>query len=359
MMLDESSLAAVCGRPLTWPDQALVESLDEVRVAAAWIWWRLTSDGGAARHPALAAAARDLIARDAVQTAALAEALDALEAAGITAVVMKGAALSHTCYPAPWARPRLDDDVLVARGDFHRAGAMLEALGYACPPQNPGPDDLGQALFTRTAHGVAHHVDLHWRPCVPAAFGGLPPFDDLADRAVPLSVGRSARGLDVEDALLLGCAHRVAHHGADDDATWLLDVHLAAARLDGGAWRRFADRALAARVARVCHFELRRAMAVVGTPVPAEPLAMLASACPEPSARHLAARGRLHRWVLDLRDHPSGPWAAFRARAFPAGAYMRARYGVPSALVPAAYVWRGLSGGARWTADAALRWWRR
>jgi hypothetical protein len=202
-------------------------------------------------------------------------------------------------------------------------------------------------------------VDLHWRPCVPAAFGELPAFDDLVGRAVPLTVGPAARGLGAEDALLLACAHRVAHHGADEDPTWLLDVHLLGARLDEQGWRRFEAAAIAARVGRVCHFELGRALAALGTPVPAEILATLAAAGPEPSARHLTARSRLGRWVLDLRDHPGGAWSAFRARALPPTLYMRQRYGVPGALVPAAYLWRVVSGGGRWVIDAATRRWYR
>jgi hypothetical protein len=344
---------------VTWPDEALAASVDDLRPAAAWIWWRLACEGGAARHPVLAAAARALAARDSLQDAALVEALDALETAGIAALVMKGASLSLTHYPVPWARPRLDDDVLVARQDFARAGSVLEALGYVSPPQNPGPDELGQALFTRTVHGVAHHVDLHWRPCVPAAFRHLPAFDELAGRAARLPMGRAARGLGTEDALLLGCAHRVAHHGADTDPMWLLDVHLLASRMEEVTWPRFAACAVAARVGRVCHFELDRARTVLGTPVPDDTLNRLAAAPREASARHLDVRGRLHRWALDLRDHPAGPWTAFRARALPPPAYMRARYGVSSPLLPAAYLWRGVAGGGRWVADAASRRWRR
>ncbi|HEX9126628.1 MAG TPA: nucleotidyltransferase family protein, partial [Methylomirabilota bacterium] len=62
---------------------------------------------------------------------ALDAALDALEAGGIRAVVLKGPALVERFYPDPSLRFSSDLDILVADADTDRAVAALKPLGYS------------------------------------------------------------------------------------------------------------------------------------------------------------------------------------------------------------------------------------
>ncbi|HXG89483.1 MAG TPA: nucleotidyltransferase family protein, partial [Vicinamibacterales bacterium] len=153
---------------------------------------------------------RAAVARDLVQLAALRTAVNALAAAGIPALVMKGAALSFTCYPHHF-RPRNDDDLLVAPADFDAASHTLARAGYRMTVQIDDVAVVGQRLFCRAVSGVTHHLDLHSRPLNPLAFADLPSFAALAARSIALpALGEHARAVGPVDALVLACAHRVA-----------------------------------------------------------------------------------------------------------------------------------------------------
>jgi len=68
-----------------------------------------------------------------VQVAVLADVLDALDAAELPHLVLKGAALARTLYPQPELRPMRDLDILVAPGDGVRAQLLLRRLGFNAP----------------------------------------------------------------------------------------------------------------------------------------------------------------------------------------------------------------------------------
>lgn len=354
--MTEAALAALCGGPVTLDDDALVALSAERRPAVVWAWWRLEHQGGAAAHPLLARLALSLAARDAVAGVRLRHVLEALEQAGVPVIVLKGVALA-AIYPASWVRPRRDDDLLVEPARFEEACAVLTACGYEAQPQNPGPDVLGQAHFTRVwPRGDAHHVDLHWRALVPAAFDGVPGPSQLLSRAVPLpDLGPAARGPDRVDALLHAVAHRVAHHGPDTDPQWLLYLHLLAVSLSRDDWDRLDQAARTARLARVLAAELDRVRLALPTPVPAALLDQWREITGEPSAAHVHARGRLHRLWLDLRHRPSEARRTLGARLLPPVDYMTRRYAIPRALVPLAYGWRLGAGGLAWVVEALRR----
>lgn len=72
-----------------------------------------------------------------VQTATLIEIVDALDAAGIEHVALKGAVLAHDIYPAPELRPLRDLDILVAPGSGSHAQAVLRDLSFDVPDEPP------------------------------------------------------------------------------------------------------------------------------------------------------------------------------------------------------------------------------
>lgn len=84
----------------------------------------------AAVHSALERAYLAASARSLFLTAALHEALGALAAAEVPALLLKGAALLATAYPDPAQREMLDLDVLVPADRLAAANAALVALGY-------------------------------------------------------------------------------------------------------------------------------------------------------------------------------------------------------------------------------------
>src|SRR4051794_29731344 len=105
-------------------------------------------------------ARRTAIARFRVDTWA-AEAVAALRVAGISALLLKGPAISRWLYPGNVAsRPYLDVDLLVSPADYAGAETVLASLGY----EGQGPafieGDLPHARpFVRDSDGAM--VDLH------------------------------------------------------------------------------------------------------------------------------------------------------------------------------------------------------
>jgi hypothetical protein len=348
-------LAAISNIPEDVSDCELAGLVGRVRTAPLWAWMRLGCPADPRGGDPLGDALRACIVQDLAATARLRSAVARLNALGIEPILLKGAGLSHGVYPQPWLRPRNDDDLLVAREDFERAGDALQRLGYDLLPANPGPEDTGQSHFTRPfAGGEVHHVDLHWRALVPPGFAGLPGYHGLRAAAKPAWPEGGAWQIDPALAMVMACAHRVAHHAPDEDPVWLVDLHFIAQALDDSTWEAMAAAAIASRTSAVCGFELARASASLGTRVPVGVRDRLAAVRGEPGARHLRARGRLHRLWIDLGDRADGRWTALAARLFPEPAYMTARYGRRTPL-PVAYLWRVGAGAASWLAEAARR----
>ncbi|MGH9311516.1 MAG: nucleotidyltransferase family protein, partial [Vicinamibacterales bacterium] len=177
--------------------------------------------------------------------------LDALCAGNVDTLLIKGAALSHTHYPEPYMRHRVDIDLLVRRSDVDRAQRVLECHGWSRDVESDAELATGQRHYTKLlgAGGRVERVDLHWRVANPLVFARALSFDELHARAVPIpSLGAAARTLAPADALLLACLHRVAHHAGDTAAPallWLTDICLIVERLDRLERDRFL--ALAAR----------------------------------------------------------------------------------------------------------------
>jgi hypothetical protein len=300
---------------------------------------------------------RPAAAIDLAQIAALRHVLAQFCGGGVRPLVMKGAALSHLIYPGQ-VRPRNDDDVLVAPGDFAAAADILMRCGYVPATQVTAPELTGQQLFHRQAFGVTHYLDLHVRPLNPLAFADLPSFDELWESSIAVPPLGGVRAIGLVHALLFACAHRVAHHTPTEDPVWLLDIDRLARRLSSEEWERFAAVALRARCARLSASELRRAVTEHATPVPEAAFVALDAAGREPSAAHLTPRGPLQVQWLNLRHARS--WrlrlALVRAHLLPPPAYMRARFGLrPNQRLGWAYTKRLVGGATRWSREGMRR----
>jgi hypothetical protein len=322
---------------------------------AALADWPL-SDAGRRR---LEAVVRDAAVVDTWRSAACAEALERIDAAGVPTLVMKGASLSLTCYPAPHLRPRDDDDLLVPEAQFETALDALRDAGYQVEPQQEDARVTRQRHLTRRLPWGVHQVDLHRRPLNPVAFDGLPAFERLAAEAVRLpALGRAARGLGRVHTVIFLCAHRVAHHTVTTDRQWLLDLHFAASALSDAQWGEVAPGAIEAGVAAICLFELRRAVEVLGTAVPPPVLSALGRVRGEASASHLRDLGPLYVEWLNLRHLPdtAARLAFVRAHVLPPAEYMRARFdGSPTAPLAWLYCRRLAGGLTRWAREFVWR----
>lgn len=284
--------------------------------------------------------------------------LDALGAARVDALLIKGAALSHTHYPEPYLRPRADIDLLVDRSDVERAQRVLECGGWARDVESDAELAKGQRHYTKPlgAAGRVERVDLHWRIANPLVFARALSFDELRARAVPIpSLGAAARTLAPADALLLACIHRVAHH-ADDPAApallWLTDICLLVERLERLERDRFLAVAARESLRAVCRDGLSAAAERLDSSACAHLAASLPpSATEEPTERLLHTTSPFALMRADLAALAS--WrdraALVREHLFPSKRYLRTKYPRwPAVLLPFAALYRIATGAAGW-----------
>lgn len=259
----------------------------------------------------LAALRRRLMLEETVRAAEMRRVIDALGAAGVRAVLLKGAALAYTQYPEPWCRTRADLDLLVPRSQRRLAGDVLHRIGYAPGDLVSGVWLMQQDLWEREVlPGEAHMVDVHVEFTNRAFFAShLPAADGLA-RAVPAPfAGAFAWQLDPADALLFSCVHRVAHHSRDARLVWSSDMTRQAAALRAPDVEQFVARAKRYALSSICASELTAARAVWGGRDGAladAVLAALAAAGRDDAGRAFLGEGRSAAgdlW-LDLRALP-------------------------------------------------------
>ena len=234
------------------------------------------------------------------------ETIKAFAAAGIPAVLLKGAALARSVYQSIVDRPMLDLDVLVPADETDAARAAAQTAGWVWK------HDRRYAPFFSTHHhlpplrdgrGTRALLELHT-----GLFPARNPFvldaDAVAQRAV--GVRGRARGILVpsaEDHLVYLCAHWVWSHMMNGGA-WraLRDV---AALTERGAvdWELCAARARQARATTCVYWTLRLAQRMAGVDVPA--VALRAMKPPTPAVV-LERLERYFVWrVAEGRECPS------------------------------------------------------
>jgi hypothetical protein len=156
----------------------------------------------------LANAARNLFIGESLRRA-----LEALAAAAVPAMLLKGAVLIEAVYPDPALREMLDLDILVPAGELDAANAALAAIGYR------GATSTRDDPHARASMRVAHHhdpalvaddrltaVELHHHI---AMTGERAHFDiaGLWERARPSATGPAHLLPAAEDLLLHVCLH--------------------------------------------------------------------------------------------------------------------------------------------------------
>lgn len=86
---------------------------------------------------------------------------EAMTAAGVTAILLKGPVTARLLYDDPRLRRYADIDLLICPAEEERASAVLQRLGYSSPLANASP-------LERSSHGTEYvsdkaEVDLHRR----------------------------------------------------------------------------------------------------------------------------------------------------------------------------------------------------
>ena len=260
------------------------------------------------------------------------EVLDALGAAAIEVLVLKGALLGRTVYPSQEARIRTDIDLLVASAAVEDACAALRGIGFAPSYAVHGGPPMTQAQWIRRGDSPIHAVDLHWdlsnRPLLKARFE----FDALLARSVEVSGSkRPVTGLCAEDALLHACAHYFGHHGGEfRPDQWLLDMDLLWRSLEEGGRGRVAEAALSSGIGSLVAAGMRLSVERFETPVDPDWLGQLEQASRRESAHRLTRPPRFRALeILRSAYEEKGLVAGLRnlrGTFFPPAAYMRRKY---------------------------------
>ena len=301
----------------------------------------------------LSEAARVHAAQELLRGAETRVVLDALTAAGLAPLLIKGTPIAYTLYDAPALRPREDTDVLIAAADIEAAQRVLTGLGYSATV-------YCQDLFSQfemqkvDRFGVCHVFDVHWKISTQPVFDRVLTHTEMLPRAqrVP-ALGPHAMTAGMIDALLLACVHPVMHHRNEQRILWIYDVHLLAERLSAAQFAEFAWLARHKQIAAICAQQLRIAQTVFQTPVPHSVIAeLLNPVADEPSAQYLESK---RRWHDELASSVRGlPRVADRVKLlrsvlFPSARYMLDKYRLRGTalgpwLLPALYVHRNMRG---------------
>jgi hypothetical protein len=245
-LLLANKVAALAG----WPLDVVTAVKEEARLQAIW---------------------------EASHSRAIARLIEALHAAGMTAVLMKGTALAYSAYSDPAIRRRGDTDILLSGVSKRAARSVLTQCGFR-PSDERGPTQEPWALSARG--GFEHEIDIHWRISstlvVAQALEGLRP----ESRIMPLPrLSPVACGLGPIDNLILTCVNRVAHEAygyfVEDDRPvdgdrliWALDIDLVSRNFDDADWTLLADLAAASGTVGVVRSGLLFAGAQLGTMAP-------------------------------------------------------------------------------------------
>lgn len=236
--------------------------------------------------------------------ALLLRSLDALEAAGVVPVLLKGYGLGLRLYPEPLQRSTTDVDLLVADGEVAVASRVLERLGLK-PLGEEAAAQAREHEHHLTFSGAAGLVELHFRAL--AGYGQTLEAETLLAHAEQaLLEGRCVRYLRAEEELVYLAVHASNH--LLQRLAWLFDLKLLVLARPGLDWGRVVEVARGTAFPHLAWYALEAARRLMGAPVPDEVLAPLA---PPAWQRLLAARLFTAERLLETElMHHKPAWAA-------------------------------------------------
>jgi len=175
--------------------------------------------------------------------------------AGIRSCALKGPALSARLYGDPAVRQGMDIDLLIAPGDFTRASAAMEDLGYAGKSQATVAYLLQHSHHLTFAKPGVPLVELHFHAY--AGFGVTLPASALMERAVPYRFTDRSTVLvpAAEDEFVYLALHAAGHSFAR--LIWLYDLKMLLRRNPDLDWELVVQRAHDARVGTAVGYAAR------------------------------------------------------------------------------------------------------
>jgi hypothetical protein len=189
------------------------------------------------------AAAIGSAARSALQDAATAELVSALESRGISSILLKGPSIDRLLYGGN-GRSYVDSDVLVAPDGIEPARAELRKLGFSAytPPYGEAPElEHGEAWVRGDSQVM---VDLHWT----LAGVGVAPAElwrVLEGRTERMVVATAEVAVLRPEGIAFHVALHAGHHGRANPRS-IGDLDQALSVLDARTWREASN--LAARL---------------------------------------------------------------------------------------------------------------
>jgi hypothetical protein len=182
---------------------------------------------------ALTADARERMILYLLQERAMFEVNQAITAAGIQCVWLKGTSLGHTVYPEPQLRVKGDLDCIVPLEDFPIALDILLSMNYVLPEnmlKTVAHDRLSHHTHLIHSHYPQLHLELHHRLLGHSGENDLPR-EHLAawlDQSITFEVNQQTFfTFKPEHHVLYLCAHGFLQHGeAFVGLRDLLDLHL-------------------------------------------------------------------------------------------------------------------------------------
>ena len=352
------------GRDDCTPEQAIARHGVEVVLAAceregvvSLVHARLSDMDGLQPVPVellqpLAARARLCAARSLLCMSEARKIQQALDAAGIPALWLKGIALGQWLYPAMHLRDVADIDLLVPdHATTLRASEVLEPLGYALPNPHIAGDLVVRELLAWSERAQLE-LDLHWDLSNDALFANRVGWDQLHTDAIALpALGPGASGPSPLHALLHACMHRALNYltGRENRLRWLYDIHLLWEGLAPAAQARVVTMATAARLADAVLGALVASRDHFGTTLDAESVDALRVA----ASREPLRSSRLRRWSYfqraTLRTLPGMQKLRWlRQLALPDLGHLRVRYGGDGARASVLLARRLRDGWRRW-----------
>ena len=327
-----------------------VRELLHAKVRDRPIWHELPEE----LRRALTHSTRRSIARELFMEVEIVKDLDALAAAGIETLLLKGTALAYTLYPTPGLRPRCDVDLLLRdKATADKAWGILAKRGY-----RRDKDAVVDGDFVSHQYSCARHVvpqagivlDVHWKLSNSNFFANKFNFDALYAERMPIpALGPNAYALSLPVALLHALFHRLNHVGNGDGERliWFYDIDLICRNLSPDQWRGFSQLVAELELGPICLDGLNGATALYGTSIP-EPVRARITPRQPGAYRQLALKHPGFRRILFELNSLGIGFAGLRylrENLFPARRYMEKRFGATGyPTLAAAYVrriWRG------------------
>jgi len=271
---------------------------------------------------------------------------DELDAAGVRALLLKGAALAYTHYAKPYMRLGVDMDFLVGLDAIETTRRVFEVAGFGVMHTRYKSHQFGCARAG--PGGVSLAYDVHWRASNLARFARVLTFEDAWRGAATIGELNGWRTLGPVHQLMLSCMHRAANPRHDPNRLiWLYDVHMLLESLSEAESRQFGEQARAARIQHVCADALRAAARALGTVYPPDLESLLSAPAARRSLSRVFADSQAGLLADDLRHLPG-----LKARSrlvqellLPPGEELLERFGKQArAWLPLLYV-RYLVGG--------------